>query len=106
MGVGVERGCGRLVGWRRVWVGGGYFDCGGLWVGGGYFDFGVRKRKIVPLAGFPNAWATEFPGNGVGSLTECISILNFNGGRYNQLHFNLRIKKGGSSTDNKKKIIA
>ena len=102
MGVGVEMGCGleegilivEACGEGRVWVGVGILIVGGLWVGGGYFDFGVRKRKIVPLAGFPNAWPTEFPGNGVGSLTECVSILNLNGGQYNHMHFKTLMGEG------------
>ena len=51
---------------------------GGGWRG--YFNFWLRKRKIVPLAGFPNAWPTEFPGNGVGSLTICFSMESLMGG--------------------------
>lgn len=68
---------------------------------GGYFDFGVRKRKIVPLAGFPNAWPTEFPGNGGSSLTICVSIEKLNGGRYNHMHF--KTLMGGTFCE---KIIA
>lgn len=64
--------------------------------GVGVLVFWLRKRKIVPLAGSANAWPSEFPGNGVGSLTKCLSTEKLNGGQSNYMHF--KTLMGGSDS--------
>lgn len=82
-------------GGNGVGVGVGYWI---VWVRGlgRLLDFWLRKRKIVPLAGSANPWPSEFPGNGVGSLTKHVSTENLNGGQSNHMHF--KTLMGGSDS--------